>query len=43
LETQIAKRILRGEFLAGDTIFVDVEHERLAFKRLAAANLVITS
>jgi ATP-dependent Clp protease ATP-binding subunit ClpB len=34
LETQIAKAILRGEFTEGDTIFVDVEHERLAFKRL---------
>jgi ATP-dependent Clp protease ATP-binding subunit ClpB len=36
LETQIAKQILRGEFNDGDTIFVDVEHERLAFKRLPA-------
>jgi ATP-dependent Clp protease ATP-binding subunit ClpB len=36
LETQIAKAILRGEFQGGDTIFVDVENERLAFKRLPA-------
>jgi ATP-dependent Clp protease ATP-binding subunit ClpB len=36
LETQIAKHILRGEFIDGDTIFVDVENERLAFKRLPA-------
>ncbi|MBW4464961.1 MAG: ATP-dependent chaperone ClpB [Pegethrix bostrychoides GSE-TBD4-15B] len=36
LETQIAKSILRGEFHDGDTIFVDVENERLAFKRLPA-------
>lgn len=36
LETQIAKAILRGEFNDGDTIFVDIENERLAFKRLAA-------
>ncbi len=36
LETQIAKAILRGEFTEGDTIFVDVEHERLSFKRLPA-------
>lgn len=36
LETQIAKAILRGEFHDGDTIFVDVENERLAFKRLPA-------
>jgi ATP-dependent Clp protease ATP-binding subunit ClpB len=36
LETQIAKYILRGEFSDGDTIFVDVENERLAFKRLPA-------
>ncbi|PIG93948.1 ATP-dependent chaperone ClpB [Gloeocapsopsis sp. IPPAS B-1203] len=34
LETQIAKSILRGEFNDGDTIYVDVENERLAFKRL---------
>lgn len=34
VETQIAKSILRGEFNDGDTIFVDVENERLAFKRL---------
>jgi ATP-dependent Clp protease ATP-binding subunit ClpB len=36
LETQIAKAILRGQFVEGDTIFVDVENERLAFKRLPA-------
>ena len=36
LETQIAKCILRGEFNEGDTIFVDVENERLCFKRLSA-------
>jgi ATP-dependent Clp protease ATP-binding subunit ClpB len=36
LETAIAKHILRGEFHDGDTIFVDVENERLAFKRLPA-------
>lgn len=36
LETQIAKHILRGDFNDGDTIFVDVENERLAFKRLPA-------
>jgi len=34
LETAIAKSILRGEFSAGDTIYVDVESERLIFKRL---------
>ncbi len=34
LETQIAKAILRGEFKNGDTIFVDVENERLSFKCL---------
>jgi ATP-dependent Clp protease ATP-binding subunit ClpB len=34
LETQIAKGILRGEFNDGDTIFVDVENERLTFKRV---------
>ncbi|MGJ3251411.1 MAG: ATP-dependent chaperone ClpB [Elainellaceae cyanobacterium] len=36
LETQIAKSILRGEFHDGDTIYVDVENERLSFKRLPA-------
>jgi ATP-dependent Clp protease ATP-binding subunit ClpB len=36
LETQIAKAILRGEFHDGDTIFVDIENERLSFKRLPA-------
>lgn len=34
LETAIAKSILRGDFLPGDVIFVDVEDERLTFKRL---------
>ena len=34
LETQIAKAILRSEFKEGDTIFVDVENERLSFKPL---------
>ncbi|MHC5938428.1 ATP-dependent chaperone ClpB [Nostoc sp.] len=34
LETQIAKHILRGEFNDGDTIFVDVQNERLSFSRL---------
>ncbi|MEB3181033.1 MAG: ATP-dependent chaperone ClpB [Nostocaceae cyanobacterium] len=36
LETQIAKTILRGEFHEGDTIFVDVQNERLSFTRLPA-------
>ena len=37
LETQIAKAILRGEFVDGDTIFVDVgDTERLEFKRFPA-------
>jgi ATP-dependent Clp protease ATP-binding subunit ClpB len=42
LETQIAKAILRGDFSDGDTIFVDVENERLAFKRLPAELLTTT-
>jgi ATP-dependent Clp protease ATP-binding subunit ClpB len=33
LETQIAKRILRGEFNNGDTIEVDIANERLAFTK----------
>jgi ATP-dependent Clp protease ATP-binding subunit ClpB len=36
LETQIAKRILRGEFNDGDSIRVDVQNERLDFQRLPA-------
>ncbi|MBG1263839.1 ATP-dependent chaperone ClpB [Nostoc commune] len=36
LETQIAKAILRGEFTDGNTIFVDVQNERLSFTRLPA-------
>ncbi len=43
LETQIAKGILRGEFNDGDTIFVDIENERLSFKRLPAELLTATS
>ncbi|HBE33899.1 MAG TPA: ATP-dependent chaperone ClpB [Cyanobacteria bacterium UBA11369] len=43
LETQIAKSILRGEFSDADTIFVDVENERLAFKRLPAELLTTQS
>jgi ATP-dependent Clp protease ATP-binding subunit ClpB len=34
LETAIAKSILRGEFKQGDTIFVDIQAERLTFKSL---------
>ncbi|MBW4534432.1 MAG: ATP-dependent chaperone ClpB [Pleurocapsa minor HA4230-MV1] len=39
LETAIAKSILRGEYQPGDTIFVDVEDERLVFKKLSAEML----
>ena len=39
LETAIAKSILRGDFQEGDTIFVDVEDERLTFKRLSVEML----
>ena len=39
LETAIAKSILRGEYQPGDTIFVDVEAERLVFKKLSAEML----
>ena len=35
LETAIAKALLRGEYKAGDTIFVDVEAEQLSFKPLS--------
>jgi len=40
LETQIAKGILRGDFSDRDMIFVDIENERLAFKRLPSEFLV---
>ncbi len=36
LETAIAKLILRGSYKPGDTIFVEVEDERLSFKPLSA-------
>ncbi|MEB3172670.1 MAG: ATP-dependent chaperone ClpB [Cyanobacteriota bacterium] len=39
LETPIAKAILAGTFLAGATIAVRVEHERLAFSVAEPANL----
>ncbi len=42
LETQIAKSILRGEFEDGDTIFVDIENERLAFRRLTSDLLTVS-
>ncbi|WP_404785928.1 ATP-dependent chaperone ClpB [Altericista sp. CCNU0014] len=41
LETTMAKSILRGDFVDGDTIFVDVANERLSFKRLPSE--VLTS
>ena len=43
LETQIAKAILRSQFSNGDMIFVDVENERLVFKRLPAELLIAPS
>jgi ATP-dependent Clp protease ATP-binding subunit ClpB len=36
LETILAKGILRGDFKEGDTVFVEVQNERLAFNRLPA-------
>ncbi|MCL1491640.1 MAG: ATP-dependent chaperone ClpB [Pseudanabaena sp. Salubria-1] len=42
LETQIAKGILRGDYADGDTIFVDIENERLAFKRLSADLITVS-
>ena len=39
LETAIAKGILRGDYQGGDTIFVDVEDERLTFKTLSVGML----
>ncbi|NET83360.1 MAG: ATP-dependent chaperone ClpB, partial [Moorea sp. SIO1F2] len=43
LETPIAKGILRSEFNDGDTIFVDVNNERLSFQRLPAQLLLSES
>jgi len=34
--------MLRGEFNDGDTIFVDVENERLAFKRVPLELLTVS-
>ncbi|GBO56300.1 ClpB protein [Pseudanabaena sp. lw0831] len=42
LETQIAKGILRGDYADGDTIFVDIENERLAFKRLSSDLITVS-
>ena len=39
LETAIAKSILKGDYQPGDTIFVDVDDERLTFKRLSTEML----
>ncbi len=36
LETILAKGILRGDFKEGDTVFVEVQNDRLAFNRLPA-------
>lgn len=41
LETHLAKSILRSEFGENDTIFVDVENERLSFKRLTEEMLQV--
>ncbi|WP_299414292.1 ATP-dependent chaperone ClpB [Acaryochloris sp. IP29b_bin.148] len=43
LETQIAKAILSGTFGEGDTIFADVENERLIFKQLGAEVATVSS
>jgi ATP-dependent Clp protease ATP-binding subunit ClpB len=40
LETIIAKGILRGDFKEGDTIFVEVQNDHLAFSRLPATILM---
>ena len=42
LETQIAKSILRSEFGENDTIFVDIENERLSFNRLTEEMLSVS-
>ncbi|PSP15974.1 MAG: ATP-dependent chaperone ClpB [Cyanobacteria bacterium QS_8_64_29] len=39
LETSIAQGILRGDYHDGDTIYIDVEAERLTFKRLSVEML----
>jgi ATP-dependent Clp protease ATP-binding subunit ClpB len=40
LETILAKGILRGDFKEGDTVFVEVQNDHLAFSRLPA-NIVM--
>ncbi len=40
LETIITKGILRGDFKEGDTIFVEVQNDHLAFSRLPATVLL---
>ncbi|MEM9136364.1 MAG: AAA family ATPase, partial [Cyanobacteria bacterium P01_F01_bin.42] len=42
LETQLAKSILRSEFGENDTIFVDINNERLSFHRLPEEVLGVT-
>lgn len=39
LETILAKGILRGDFKEGDTVFVEVQNEHLAFSRLPSTIL----
>jgi ATP-dependent Clp protease ATP-binding subunit ClpB len=41
LETTIAKALLRGDFKDSDTIFIDVENERLTFKRLPQPTVTV--
>jgi ATP-dependent Clp protease ATP-binding subunit ClpB len=36
LETVLAKGILRGDYKDGDTVFVEIQNERLSFNRLPA-------
>jgi hypothetical protein len=40
LEDELAKRMLGGELLPGDTIFVDRSPTGLSFKRVAAGESV---
>jgi ATP-dependent Clp protease ATP-binding subunit ClpB len=40
LETVLAKGILRGDFKEGDTVFVEVQNEHLAFSRLPATMIM---
>ena len=40
LESELAKRVLAGEIVEGETIFVDIDHDTLVFSKQESNNLV---